>query len=90
MRKETNAECVVHAIVAAAGAAMLYAVIASATMGCMAVAGVKSHSSGTNADGSEWSKWEFTQGLDLGISANAIDDVQNTRGIKPGSVQNGR
>lgn len=69
------------------GALMWWGIISSLT-GCMAIAGVKSHESGKNADGSEWSKWSFTQGLDLGFSANAIDEVNNQRGIKPGGVKN--
>lgn len=62
--------------------------IVSSLTGCAALAGVKSYESGKNADGSEWSKWSFTQGLDVGVSANAIDEVSNTRGIKPGGSKN--
>lgn len=69
------------------GSFFWFFVISSLT-GCMAVAGVKSHESGKNADGSEWSRWSFTQGLDIGFSANAVDEVNNQRGIKPGGVKN--
>ena len=69
------------------GGALLWWGIISLT-GCAAIAGVKSYESGKNADGSEWSKWSFTQGLDIGVTANAIDEVSNTRGIKPGESKN--
>lgn len=69
------------------GSFFWFFVISSLT-GCAALAGVKSYESGKNADGSEWSKWAFTQGFDAGIAINAVDEVNNQRGIKPGGVKN--
>lgn len=55
--------------------------------GCAAIIGVKSYESGTGKDGVSYQRWAFTQGLDFGVSANAVDSVKNSRGISP-SVTN--
>ena len=64
-----------------AGACVMY------LSGCAALAGVKSYESGTDAGGKEYSRIEFISGLDLGVSANGIDTVEDKRGIKPSAAK---
>lgn len=62
------------------GLAAFWMGVALLCSGCMVI---KSYESGTNADGSTWTKIQFPQGIDLGASMNAVDEVENKRGIQP-------
>ena len=64
------------------GVAVAAAVICSALSGCAvpALLGVKSYQSGDT-------RIEFITGVDFGIGMNGIDQVQNSRGIKPEQKQ---
>lgn len=59
-----------------AGACVMY------LSGCATLAGVKSYES--TKDGS---RWEFVSGFDFGVSANAVDTVEDRRGIKPSAAK---